>query len=216
MNFRDRVGRFEQNAQRQFSNYGGQRFMNAGGNQELDPNGRTLTITVQNTNTATSKTAYIFGSMYDLTDANQDAAIAITVQEASSYLALKTDLLSAPIRIYGARYTVTTAAQLSNPWSIIRQSSAGEYDSRYVHPLTYRSALQNLTTQVDMLSFALLVHSEIRLSLTLNASESVTFIFYVKEKVGVANALKGQSVVSSTNEVVPTGVSYVDMFGQTV
>jgi hypothetical protein len=65
-----------------------------------------------------------------------------------------------------------------------------------------------------MLSFALMVHSEIRLSLTLNASEIVTFIFYIKEKVGVSNALKGESVVSSTNAVVPTGVSYVDMFGQ--
>jgi hypothetical protein len=214
MEFRNRINTFERGAQRQFSNFGGSQFQNADGAGMLDPNGRTLTITVQNTNTATSKTAYIFGSIYDLTDTLQDAAITITVAEASSYLSLKTDLLSSPIRIFGARYNVTTVAQLSQPWNIIRQTPTGEYDSRYVQPISYRSAQNTITTQVDMMSFALLVTKDVRLSFTLVASEIVTFTFYIKEKVDVSDVLKGQNVVRSTNQTVPTGLPQIDMLGQ--
>jgi len=214
MDFRNKVQSFERSAQRQFSNFGGPQYHNAGGAGQLDPNGRTLTISVQNTNTGTSKTAYIFGSIYDLNDLLQDAAIVITVAEASSYLSLKTDLLASPIRIFGARYNVSTVPQFSNPWNIIRQTPAGEVDSRYVSVLSYRSAQNTIQTQVDMLSFALLVTKDVRLSFTLLASELVTFTFYIKEKVDLSDALKGQNVVKSTDQTVPTGLPQIDLLGQ--
>jgi hypothetical protein len=214
MDFRNRINSFERKEQRSFSNFGGGQYFNAGGAGMLDPNGRTLTISVQNTNTATTKTAYIFGSNYDLTDALQDAAIAITVAEASSYLTLKTDLLSSPIRILGARFNVTTVPQLSQPWNVIRQTPTGEYDSRYIQPISYRSAQNTIQTQVDMMSFALLVTKDVRLSFVLKASEIVTFTFYIKEKLDTSDILKGQNVVKSTDQSVPTGLPQIDMLGQ--
>ena len=213
MDFRNKINTFERGAQRQFSNFGGMQYQNSNGAGQLDPNGRTLTISVQNTNTGTTAAIFIFGSIYDLTDATQPT-IHVTVAEASSYLSLKTDLLASPIRIYGARYNVSSVAQLNNPWNIIRQSSSGEYDSRYVQPISYRSAQNTIQTQVDMMSFALLVTKEVRLQVTLLASETVTFTFYIKEKVDVSDVLKGQGVVRSTDQTVPTGLPQIDMLGQ--
>jgi hypothetical protein len=76
---------FSGNQDRDFLGYGGS-------NEELDPNDRTLTITVINANTVDSKVATIFGAVRDLNDNNLDADLTILVAE-SSHQEVKTELL---------------------------------------------------------------------------------------------------------------------------
>lgn len=202
-------------AERRFSQFGGRQygssFNNAGGFTPLDPNDRTLTIQVQNTNTSTAQTARVFGSTFDLTDATLNAAVLITVAE-SSHLRVKTELLASPFRIVGMRYLVTTVGQLSNAFSIINTRSTGGSDTRVIQPNNWRSAQNQVTTQVDMLDFTLLVDKNTYISFTVNASETVTLVVSISEKVDIEEVLKQRNVLKETNVPPPTGLPQLDMY----
>jgi len=193
----------------------GRRYNNAAGagkmNTEiLDPNDRTWTIAVANASTA-SKTATIFGANYDLTDANLDSNIAITVSE-STHLQVKTELLSQPVRILGMKMTVSSSAtQFSNVLSIYDQKSTGALEKRLFQPLNYRSAQNYLTTQIDVPSFELLLSASTYVQFTVNGSETVTFTFTIVEKTLVYNTLRNSSVVAVSNQPAPTGLPQIDM-----
>jgi len=195
----------------------GRRFNNAAGaargvaNTEiLDPNDRTWTIAVANGATS-SKTATIFGANYDLTDANLDSNITITVSE-STHLQVKTELLSQPVRILGMKMTVSSSAtQFSNVLSIYDQKSTGALEKRLFQPLNYRSAQNYLTTQIDVPSFELLLSASTYIQFTVNGSETVTFTFTIVEKTLVYNTLRNSSVVAVSNQPAPTGLPQIDM-----
>ena len=114
----------------QFHNFSGDEFMGYApvSGEELDPNDRTMTVTIANANTSTAKTARIFGAVKDLTDANLDADLTITVAE-SSHLEVKTELLQNPFRIKGLKYSVANATQFSNTISIFEESLKTETES---------------------------------------------------------------------------------------
>lgn len=204
--------RLQRESEMNFHNFSGDEFMGYSpvSGEELDPNDRTLTITVANANTASAKTARIFGSTKDLTDANLDADITITVAE-SSHLVVKTELLQNPFRIKGFKYSVTTANQFANTMSIYEESSTGGLNKRVWQPLNYRSAQNQLTTQIDAPDFELLVNAKTYLEVSLAASETITFTFTISEKAELKNVLKGRGVKTASGRQAPTGLPQIDM-----
>lgn len=209
------LNRLQREAEHNFHNFSGgfgDDFMGYApvSGEELDPNDRTLTITVANANTASAKTARIFGATKDLTDANKDSDITITVAE-SSHLIVKTELLQNVFRIKGFKYSVTTAGQFSNTISIFEESSTGGLTKRIWQPLNYRSAQNQLTTQIDAPDFELLVSAKTYVEVSLKASETITFTFTISEKAELKNVLKGRGVKTASGRQAPTGLPQIDM-----
>jgi hypothetical protein len=195
-----------------FHNFSGDEFMGYSpiSGEELDPNDRTLTITVTNASTSTTRSARIFGAVKDLTGATQHADITVTVAE-SSHLQVKTELLQNPFRIHGMKYSVTTANQFSNTVAIFEESSTGGLSKRVWQPLNYRSAQNNLTTQIDAPDFELLVNAKSYIDVDILKNESVTFTLTISEKAEMKNILKGRGVKTMSHRQAPTGLPQIDM-----
>ncbi len=220
MNYRDRIRGLQRSAEANYRNFEGVQYarnfrhasgqMQGSASEQLDPNDRTWTVVVTNASSAASKTATLFGSVRDLTDANLDGNVSITVSE-SSHLKVKTELLTQAVRILGLKMTVTAASQFSNVISLYDEQSTGALDKRLFQPLTYRAAQNTLTTQIDAPSFELLLKSTTYIQFTINASETVTFVFNIVEKVLPSNLLRNSPVVAVSNRPAPTGLPQVDM-----
>ena len=214
MKYRDRIEAYRQSAENQFNNFSGYSpddYMNAvGGAEVLDPNDRTLTITVVNASVSAIANVMIFGAVKDLTDANLNAAVTITVAE-SSHLQVKTELLQNPFRILGLKYVVTSVAQFSNTLTLVEERSTGGLISRIWQPLNFRSAQNQITTQIDAPSFEFLVSANGYFTFTIAASETVTFTFTLVEKVDSKNILRDGRVRSISRTQAPTGLPQIDM-----
>lgn len=218
---RNRIARLRSEAEANFRNfegitYGG-RYRNAAGNgggmsraEALDPNDRTWTVQVVNANTTETSSIRIFGAAKDLTDSNLPDGITVSVSE-SSHLQLKTELLTTPVRILGLKYSVTTAAQFSYTLKLIDETSNGAKTERRFQPLNFRSAQNQLTTQIDIPTFEMLLSATSYIELTLAASETVTFTFTVVEKGLTKNVLRGQPVVAASTQMAPTGLPQIDL-----
>jgi len=220
MSYFGRIARLQRDAESKFRNFEGiqypRQFRQAAGGivpaaqETLDPNDRTWTIKVVNSSSAAAYTATVFGSVYDLTDTNLNGNLAITVSE-STHLKVKTEVLLQPVRILGMKMTVTSATQFSNVLSIYDETSTGALEKRLFQPLNYRSAQNQLTTQIDAPSFELLVKATTYIQFTVNASETVTFTFTIVEKALFANTLRNSPVVAVSNKPAPTGLPQIDM-----
>lgn len=219
--YRDRIAAMRHMAEAKFRNFEGiqysRGFRNAGGaavpaaQETLDPNDRTWTITATNSSSAASATATIFGAAYDLTDTlNTAAGVTVTVAE-STHLQLKTEVLGQPVRIMGLKMTVVSATQFSNVLYLYDNKSTGAQERRLFQPLNYRSAQNQLTTQIDAPSFELLVTPTMYIQFTLNASEIVTLTFTIVEKALFQNTLRNSPVVAVSNRPAPTGLPQIDM-----
>jgi len=220
MNYRDRIAGLQREAEAKFRNFEGinypRPYRNAAGGvspaatEVLDPNDRTWTVTVVNA-ASVAKTAIVFGAVKDLTDvANTAASVTVTVSE-STHLQVKTELLTQPVRILGMRMTVTTAAQFSNVLSLYDTKSTGAEEKRLFQPLNYRSNQQYIATQIDAMSFELLLTPTVYIQFTINGSETVTFTFTIVEKAQLHNVLRNSPVVATSNRPAPTGLVQVDM-----
>ncbi len=175
--------------------------------QELPANQRTLTVTITNSNTASTNSVTLFNSIADLTDANLDADVTISIQQSpnNSHVALKTELLATTYYIVGAKYTVTTTAQFNNLWSYGFGDSSGFSSAQVISPNSYTSAQNFITTERDMADIELNLNGKYYLTFTLAASEVVQIVFYVKGKVDVSRTATGQSARVATDVAPPTG-----------
>jgi hypothetical protein len=180
--------------------------MGTGAVGELDSNASTLTFTITNASTSASATAYIFAAEYDPAN-SLNSGLTVAVSE-SSYTQLKYSLIGGEAFIVsGARYLVTAAAQFSNAWTIVERNAFGALEQRTVAPLSYRSNLVNVSTQIDMYNFRLKVTKNTYITFTVNASESITIIFNVSRKLKVTNALvDAPAMLDSKNKTIDSGM----------
>ena len=220
MSYFNRLSGLAKQAQRNYRNFEGvtysKRFHNAAGagalaQESLDPNDRTWTISITNGSSTVSATAIVFGSIYDLTDTKNTAAgVTVTVSE-SSHLQVKTEILGQPVRILGMKMTAVSATQFSNVLSLYDVKSTGAEEKRLWQPLNYRSAQNQISTQIDAPSFELLVKPSTRIEFTINKSETVTFTFTIVQKAILENVLRNSSVVAGSSSPAPTGLPQIDM-----
>jgi len=221
MLYRNRISQLARTAQANFRNFEGvqypRQFRNANGTAQpaaqetLDPNDRTWTVKVVNNSSAAAATATIFGAVLDLTDTlNTSAGVTVTVAE-STHLQLKTESLGQPVRILGLKMTVVSATQFANVLYLFDQKSTGALERRLFQPLNFRSAQNQLVSQIDAPSFELLVTPTMYIQFQINPSEVVTFTFTIVEKALFGNTLRNSPVVAVSNRPAPTGLPQIDM-----
>jgi hypothetical protein len=223
MFYSNRIAALAQQGQAKYRNFGGgfqgvtyqRNYRSAAGNaavsESLDPNDRTWTFSVTNGSSTVGVTAIIFGANYDLTDTRNTAAgVTVTVSE-STHLQVKTETLSQPVRILGMKMTVVSATQFANVLNLYDLKSTGAEEKRIWQPLNYRSAQNQISTQIDAPSFELLVKPSTRIEFTINKSETVTFTFTIVQKALLDNVLRNTSVIAGTNQPGPTGLPQIDM-----
>ena len=198
MSYQNRINRLQRSAENNFNSFVGydpsRNYMNAvgGGAESLDPNDRTLTVSVVNATASAVSDVVIFGAVKDLTDANLNANITITVSE-SSHLKVKTELLQNPFRILGVKYSVTTTAQFSNTLTLTEETSTGGLISRIWQPLNYRSAQNNLLIPINAPAFELLVTANTYIKFDIQGRETVNFTF------GIININKSRKLIENLN-----------------
>ncbi len=143
-------------------------------------NNRKVTINITNSNKVQIGLIRIFGAANDLTDANLPAGIIISVSE-SSHLQLKAGLLTTPIRILGLKYNVTTNAQLENPLLRVNATSKST-NKRQWQRHNHNSKRTNNLKQINARNFELLISATTYIELTMEAFETVSFIFTIKKE----------------------------------
>ncbi len=178
-----------------------------GGLGDIDSADRTITVNISNSDTANQLTAFVFGAYANNT---QPVGITVTVPE-SSHDQVRQELLSNPFLIKGFKYIVTNVAQFSNTITIRRTTSMGISHDAPLQPNSYRSAQNQITTQIDAPSYVLAVDGRCELRVPQNASESTTWIFSVQTKGNIGQLLKGQAVLDVARTQAPTGLPQIDI-----
>ena len=209
-NYLDRIKSYNRNAESNYRNANGNGSGMAMSN-ELDPNDRTLTVTVQNTTTATISDVVIFGATKDLTYSDKEDGAVIAVSE-SSRNQVNAELLTSAWRIQGLKLTTSSdSSQFSNNIKIFSGSSTGALDRRIFQPLNYRSAQNNLSLQIDLPTFELILTSQVYLMFNVIGSETLTFTFTIVEKLIGSNALMGKPMIERSLFAAPTGLAQIDL-----
>ena len=215
MRYKNRVSQYRDEASVNYNQFTGYNpedaYMGAAGNaQVLNPNDRTLTVSVVNASVSAITNVMIFGAVKDLTDANLNGAVTITIAE-SSHLQVKTELLQNPFRILGLKYVVTSVGQFNNSLTLTEEKSTGSIHSVQWQPLNFRSAQNQITTQIDAPSFEFLVTANTYFTFTLAASETVTFTFTIVEKFDAKAELRDGRTRQISRTQAPTGLPQLDL-----
>ena len=226
MNF---LENYRANSRSQFSNAGGSGYNNYGGYGDvfsradgpaapggfelMDPNASVIQIQIVNASTTTT-TATVFGSVYDLTDANKPAQLTYTVSGAftNTNLQLKTQGLYTTFRILGLLYETTTAGQITNNWTVYDQAPiGGANQSLPIYPNRWKTPLNNISTLVQAPDFQLLVKPTNYIQFKMNASETVTLTFTMFQESNPGYKLQPGAAAQKVNALpAPSGLPMQD------
>ncbi|MFY9308566.1 MAG: hypothetical protein WAQ28_05875 [Bacteroidia bacterium] len=177
---------------------------------KINPNDRTLTITITNTSGADAE-AIIFGGNEN---AAQPAGVTVVVQE-SSHNEVREESKANPFKIQGMKMSVSDPLQFDNVWTILRRSGAGARNS---HPYQPRNATSPQNTDpklIDDASFEMDVTGQDSIRFLQKAGIKTTLTFTIKARVDMGNVLAGQNVAEVATAPRPTGLPQIDLAKQT-
>lgn len=173
---------------------------------KIDPNDRTLTISVTNTSGADAE-AILFGANED---AVQAAGITVLVGE-SSHKEVREESKSNPFKIQGMKYSVSDPLQFDKVLHIIRKTSTGANTNRVYQPRNATSP-QNFDRQlIDDAGFEMDVTGQDSLRFILKQGVTVVFTFTVKARANMGNLLKGSNVAELSSAPRITGLPQIDL-----
>lgn len=176
---------------------------------KINPNDRTLTITVTNAGAADHEAIIFAGNE----NPAQNADITVTVQE-SSHNEVKEESKSNPFKIQGMKMSVSDALQFDNVWRIVRKSAAGSYGS---HPYQPRNATSPQNTDprlIDDSAFEMDVTGQDSIRFVQRANTKSTITFTIKARVDMGNVLSGRNVAEVSTAPRPTGLPQIDLAKQ--
>jgi len=191
------VNSIQRQASENFSNF------NGGAMTKLGSFNRTLTFQITLTTTSAVGKAILFGYGYNPSDSLQTNCT-VVVKE-SSHFETKIETVTSPFRIQGIRYQVTNAAQLANPFSVIRKKATGGTTTELWQPNSYTNPENNQDKLIIDPTFQMVVTASDRIEIDLNAGETLTVIFYIVDQIKSEQILSGMSGISTTSEGIPTG-----------
>jgi len=175
----------------------------------IDPNDRTLTITIQNTGT-TDAEAIIFGGNEN---AAQVAGITVTVQE-SSHNEVREESKANPFKILGMKMSVSDPLQFDNVWKILRRTSTGSSTSRPYQPRNATSPQNTNGLLIDDSAFGMDVTGQDSIRFVQKAGTKSTLTFTIKARVSMGNVLGGQNVAEISTIPRATGLPQIDLMQQ--
>ncbi|TAL61072.1 MAG: hypothetical protein EPN85_05740 [Bacteroidetes bacterium] len=176
---------------------------------KINPNDRTLTITINNTSGADAE-AIVFGGNEG---AAQPAGVTVVVQE-SSHNEVREESKANPFKIQGMKMSVSDPLQFDNVWAILRRSASGARNS---HPYQPRNATSPQNTDpklIDDASFEMDVTGQDSIRFLQKAGVKTTLTFTIKARVDMGNVLEGRNVAEVATAPRPTGLPQIDLAKQ--
>lgn len=176
---------------------------------KIDPNDRTLTITINNTSGDDAE-AIVFGGNEG---AAQPAGVTVIVQE-SSHNEVREESKANPFKIRGMKMSVSDPLQFDNIWNIVKRTAAGSETKRKYQPRNATSP-QNLDPKlIDDANFEMDVTGQDSLRFLQKAGTKSTLTFTIKARVDMGNVLAGNNVAEMATAPRPTGLPQIDMAQQ--
>lgn len=176
---------------------------------KIDPNDRTLTITINNT-AATDEEAIIFGANEG---AAQPAGVTVTVQE-SSHNEVREESKANPFKIRGMKMSVSDQLQFDNVWNIVKRTAAGSETRHKYQPRNATSPQNTDPKLIDDANFEMDVTGQHSVRFFQKAGTKSTITFTIKARVDMGNVLEGHNVAEMTNTPRPTGLPQIDLAQQ--
>jgi hypothetical protein len=189
--------------------YIGSNFAGEDGLNTIDEADRTFTVRIANAHVSEKKDAILFGA-FEFPTLTQTADVTVTVDE-SSHDQLREESKSNPMFIKGLKYVVSSEAQFNNNISLERGTPTGAKLVKSFQPLQYRSAMNQINTQIDAPAFAFEVDGRSKWTIPVEAASSLTLIMTVKTRGDISQVLKGKGVVGIGRGNVPTGDPRIDL-----
>lgn len=174
----------------------------------IDEADRTITITISNSNTAGTANAILFGA-FPFPTLTQASGITVNVLE-SSHDILREESKVNVMFFKGLKYKVSAEAQFDNNISLTEATASGATVTKSFQPLSYRSAQNQINTQIDAPNFAWKVAGRDYWTIPVNAGVTATLIMFIKTRSDQANVLKGHGVTTIARGKVPTGLPQLD------
>lgn len=176
---------------------------------KINPNDRTLTITITNTSGADAE-AIIFGGNEG---AAQPAGVLVVVQE-SSHNEVREESKANPFKIQGMKMSVSDPLQFDNVWKILRKSAAGSFNSHPYQPRNATSPQNTNPNLIDDSAFEMDVTGQDSIRYFQKAGVKTTLTFTIKARVDMGNVLAGQNVAEISTAPRPTGLPQIDLAKQ--
>ncbi|MBI2723350.1 MAG: hypothetical protein HYX39_14345 [Bacteroidetes bacterium] len=176
---------------------------------KINPNDRTLTITITNTSGADAE-AIIFGGNEN---AAQPAGVLVVVQE-SSHNEVREESKANPFKIQGMKMSVSDPLQFDNVWKILRKSAAGSFNSHPYQPRNATSPQNTNPNLIDDSAFEMDVTGQDSIRYFQKAGVKTTLTFTIKARVDMGNVLAGQNVAEISTAPRPTGLPQIDLAKQ--
>jgi len=175
----------------------------------IDPNDRTLTITITNTSGADAQ-VIVFGGNEN---AAQPAGVTVLVQE-SSHAEVREESKANPFKIAGMKMSVSDPLQFDNVWTILRKSAAGSLNSHPYQPRNATSPQNTNPNLIDDSAFEMDVTGQDSIRFLQKTGVKTTLTFTIKARVRMGNVLGGQNVAEVSTAPRPTGLPQIDLAKQ--
>lgn len=176
---------------------------------KINPNDRTLTITITNTSGADAE-AIVFGGNEN---AAQPAGVTVLVQE-SSHSEVREESKANPFKIQGMKMSVSDPLQFDNVWKILRKSAAGSQNSYPYQPRNATSPQNTNPNLIDDSAFEMDVTGQDSIRFLQKNGVKTTLTFTIKARVDMGNVLAGHNVAEVSTAPRPTGLPQIDLAKQ--
>lgn len=176
---------------------------------KINPNDRTLTITINNTSGADAE-VIVFGGNENPA---QPAGVTVDVQE-SSHNEVKEESKANPFKIQGMKMSVSDPLQFDNVWKILRKSAAGSVASHPYQPRNATSPQNNNPNLIDDSAFEMDVTGQDSIRFVQKTGVKTTITFTIKARVDMGNVLAGNNVAEISTAPRPTGLPQIDLAKQ--
>ena len=162
---------------------------------------RIYTVVITNTNTSGAAiNAIVFGADIYPGAAQANGGVTVTIQE-SSHSQVRYESQRSPFWVNGLRYITTTNSQMTSQVpTLTRSNSAGRVETVPFRPLSYRTAYNQITTQIDAPDFKFMVDGSTYWTVPVIANETVTMILQIGGRWDAAEVVKGDSPVMVANQ----------------
>jgi hypothetical protein len=167
---------------------------------QLPDSDKYYTVVCSNTSTSATVTAVVFGgSLYS--GATQPNAGATVIVDESSHAQVRSQSIAAPFWVNGLRYLTTTANQLNGQvLTIARQSPSGDFSSKIFRPVSFKTASQNQTLQIDAPGYKFGVDGNTYINVPLLPSEQVTIVMQIGGRFDPNAIISGDSALQVANQ----------------
>lgn len=175
----------------------------------INPNDRTLTITITNGG-ALDEQCIIFGGNEN---AAQPADISVVVQE-SSHSEVREESKANPFKIQGMKMSVSDPLQFDNVWQILRRSASGSQNSHIYQPRNATSPQNTNPNLIDDSAFEMDVTGQDSIRFNVKGNTKVTLTVTIRARVDMGNVLMGRNVAEVSTAPRPTGLPQIDLMKQ--